>query len=140
MGQSGEGNGHAKSYTVADLKTHTSEQSCYLLVHGKVHDVTEFLDEHPGGYDIILNTTGRDATEDFEEIGHSNAAREMLDKYVIGDFEGGSAQSNIVQEKVDTSSANQTADTEPSALVTTLKALLPLVIILIAAYFALGKK
>jgi cytochrome b involved in lipid metabolism len=39
------------------------------------------------GYDIILNTTGRDATEDFEEIGHSNAAREMLDKYLVGDFE-----------------------------------------------------
>lgn len=42
---------------------------------------------HAAGYDIILNTTGRDATEDFEEIGHSNAAREMLDKYIIGDFE-----------------------------------------------------
>ena len=39
------------------------------------------------GYDIILNTTGRDATEDFEEIGHSNAAREMLDKYLLGDYE-----------------------------------------------------
>lgn len=39
------------------------------------------------GYDIILNTTGRDATEDFEEIGHSNAAREMLEKFVIGKFE-----------------------------------------------------
>jgi cytochrome b5 len=39
------------------------------------------------GYDIILNTTGRDATEDFEEVGHSNAAREMLDKYLVGNFE-----------------------------------------------------
>ena len=38
------------------------------------------------GYDIILNTTGRDATEDFDEIGHSNSAREMLDKYLLGDF------------------------------------------------------
>ena len=30
---------------------------------------------------------GKDATEDFEEIGHSNAAKEMLAKYVIGDFD-----------------------------------------------------
>ena len=30
---------------------------------------------------------GKDATEDFEEIGHSNSAREMLDKYEIGKFE-----------------------------------------------------
>lgn len=30
---------------------------------------------------------GKDATEDFEEIGHSNAAKELLSKYIIGDFE-----------------------------------------------------
>lgn len=29
---------------------------------------------------------GKDATEEFEEIGHSRAAKEMLDKYYIGDF------------------------------------------------------
>lgn len=29
---------------------------------------------------------GKDATQDFEEIGHSNSAREMLNKYYIGDF------------------------------------------------------
>lgn len=49
MSQGGGENVQAKKYTVADLKAHTSESSCFLLVHGKVHDVTEFLDEHPGG-------------------------------------------------------------------------------------------
>lgn len=34
-----------------------------------------------------LLCSGKDATEDFEEIGHSNAAREMLDKYYIGEFD-----------------------------------------------------
>lgn len=29
---------------------------------------------------------GKDATEDFEEIGHSRAAKEMLTKYYIGEF------------------------------------------------------
>jgi hypothetical protein len=29
---------------------------------------------------------GKDATEDFEEIGHSRAAKEMLAKYYIGEF------------------------------------------------------
>jgi cytochrome b involved in lipid metabolism len=41
----------------------------------------------PGGFDIILSNTGKDATEDFEEIGHSNAAKEMLTKYHIGSYE-----------------------------------------------------
>ena len=29
---------------------------------------------------------GKDATQDFEEIGHSNSAREMLKKYLIGEY------------------------------------------------------
>ena len=33
--------------------------------------------------------TGKDATEDFEEIGHSAAANEMLAKYKIGTLKGG---------------------------------------------------
>lgn len=45
-------------YSVADIKAHTSDKSCWLVVHGKVYDVTDFLEEHPGGYDIILSSTG----------------------------------------------------------------------------------
>jgi cytochrome b involved in lipid metabolism len=29
---------------------------------------------------------GKDATEEFEEIGHSSTAQEMLEKYLIGNF------------------------------------------------------
>jgi hypothetical protein len=32
-------------------------------------------------------SAGKDATEDFEEIGHSNNARELLKKYEIGEYE-----------------------------------------------------
>lgn len=41
-------------------------------------------------------TTGKDATEDFEEIGHSSTAKEMLDKYLIGNF----AVSNLYYYKL----------------------------------------
>jgi cytochrome b involved in lipid metabolism len=47
-----------KMFAIADLKNHTSEKSCWIVVHGKVYDVTDFLEEHPGGYDIILTVTG----------------------------------------------------------------------------------
>lgn len=72
-----------------EIKQHTTDKSCWLVVHGKVYDVTDFLEEHPGGYDIILTSTGKDATQDFEEIGHSNSAKKLLEKYLIGTFEGG---------------------------------------------------
>ena len=47
-----------KVYALADIKAHTNDKSCWLVVHGKVYDVTDFLEEHPGGYDIIVSSTG----------------------------------------------------------------------------------
>ena len=40
-----------------------------------------------GTHLACLWRAGKDATEDFEEIGHSNAAKGMLDKYHIGGYE-----------------------------------------------------
>lgn len=50
----------------------------------KVYDVTSYLDDHPGGAEVMLDVAGKDADEFFEDIGHSNDAREELAKHVIG--------------------------------------------------------
>jgi cytochrome b involved in lipid metabolism len=50
----------------------------------KVFDVTTYLDDHPGGAEVMLDVSGQDATEFFEDIGHSNDAREELKKHMIG--------------------------------------------------------
>ena len=47
-----------KIYELADLKGHSKEEDCWLVIDGEVYDVTTFLDEHPGGFDIILASTG----------------------------------------------------------------------------------
>ncbi|KAJ7437799.1 FMN-dependent dehydrogenase-domain-containing protein [Mycena galericulata] len=47
---------------------HNSRESCWIIVHGQVYDVTEFLDEHPGGSKIILKYAGKDATQEYEPI------------------------------------------------------------------------
>lgn len=53
----------------------------------QVYDVTPFLEDHPGGDEVLLNNTGRDATDDFEDVGHSESAREMMEKYYIGEVD-----------------------------------------------------
>jgi L-lactate dehydrogenase (cytochrome) len=62
----------------ADVAKHNSKDSCWVIIHGKAYDVTEFLPEHPGGPKIILKYAGKDATEEFEPI----HPPDTLDKYL----------------------------------------------------------
>lgn len=52
----------------------------------KVYDVTKYLDDHPGGAEVMLDVAGTNADEFFEDIGHSKEARIELSKYLIGTF------------------------------------------------------
>jgi len=51
-----------------------------------VYDVTKYLDDHPGGAEVLLDVAGQNADEFFEDIGHSKEARKELQKYYIGEF------------------------------------------------------
>lgn len=57
---------------------------CGSIGGPKVYDVTSYLDDHPGGAEVLLDVAGTDADEFFEDIGHSNDAREELKKHLIG--------------------------------------------------------
>jgi cytochrome b5 len=52
----------------------------------KVYDVTKYLDDHPGGAEVMLDVAGQNADEFFEDIGHSKEARNELSKYLIGQY------------------------------------------------------
>lgn len=69
-----------------EVKQHTTKKSCWVVIHNKVYDVTEFLNQHPGGEEVLRDVAGTDATEAYEDIGHSNDARDLLDKLEIGNL------------------------------------------------------
>lgn len=46
--------------------------------------MTNFLLEHPGGEEVILENAGRDATLAFRGVGHSALAVRALDEYLVG--------------------------------------------------------
>ncbi|KAH8667494.1 FMN-dependent dehydrogenase-domain-containing protein [Tricladium varicosporioides] len=64
--------------TGQEIAKHNSRESCWVIVHGKAYDVTEFLPDHPGGPKIILKYAGKDATEEYESI----HPPDTLDKYL----------------------------------------------------------
>ncbi|XP_074864351.1 cytochrome b5 type B [Carettochelys insculpta] len=72
-------------FTLAEVAKRNSNREAWLVIHGRVYDISRFLDEHPGGEEVLLEQAGRDATESFEDVGHSMDAREMLKQYCIGE-------------------------------------------------------
>lgn len=76
-----------KLYTMQEAAQHNTPQDCWIVIDGKVYDVGSYLDEHPGGDDVILATTGKDAMDEFEDAGHSKSARELLETFFIGELD-----------------------------------------------------
>jgi len=94
----------AKTVTVDEVAQHNSEKDCWVIIKGKAYDVTKYLDDHPGGVEIITDLAGMDSSEDFDDVGHSEDAYKMLDDYYVGDVAGST---------VEVSPARQPATSQP---------------------------
>lgn len=75
-----------KVISLEEIEKHNDHSSCWVAIDGLVYDITKFLDQHPGGEEVVLETAGSDATEGFEDVGHSQDAREMLKEHLIGEL------------------------------------------------------
>ena len=71
------------SYQTSEVAKHDDSKSCWIIIDDHVFDVTSYLNDHPGGRHILLGCAGKDATEEFNEVGHVDAIR-LMDKYCIG--------------------------------------------------------
>lgn len=78
------------SLTMAEVAKHASQNDCYLVISGKVYDVTSYISQHPGGAQRIINFCGQEATQAFMTKGgqgsHSSAATQALTTLYIGDL------------------------------------------------------
>ncbi|CAD7069203.1 unnamed protein product [Tilletia caries] len=63
-----------------EVAKHNSNDDCWVIVHGEVWDVTDFLPDHPGGSKIILKYAGKDATEEYEPIHPPGTLQDNLPK------------------------------------------------------------
>lgn len=77
------------AFTVSEIKAHKTDKDCWVIIHGNVYDVTKYLDDHPGGPEILLDVAGTDATGDFEDTGHTSDARDILKTFMIGTLKPG---------------------------------------------------
>ncbi|KAJ8465177.1 hypothetical protein OPV22_027729 [Ensete ventricosum] len=95
----------SKLYSMREATEHNTRDDCWVVIHGKVYDVTSYLEEHPGGDDVLLSAAGRDSTEDFEDAGHSKSARDLMQDYYIGELDPDTAIPELEIFRKDKSSA-----------------------------------
>ncbi|KAL6852698.1 hypothetical protein ACO1O0_007246 [Amphichorda felina] len=77
-----------KEYDAKQVAQHKSPDDAWLTIHGKVYDVTKYLADHPGGAEVLMETAGTDASEDFDSAGHSEDAFELMEAYLVGQLKG----------------------------------------------------
>ncbi|KAM3956341.1 cytochrome b5 [Aphomia sociella] len=77
-----------KKYTLAEVATHNGKDdpTIWIVYKDSVYDVTKYIHEHPDGPDSIMDNAGKDATKDFDAVGHSSDARTILVKLKIGEI------------------------------------------------------
>ena len=75
-----------KKYTDEDIKKHNLENDTWVSYQGNVYNITEFVDQHPGGKDKILKAAGGHL-EPFWNIyqqHNTQPVHDILKKYHIG--------------------------------------------------------
>ncbi|KAA8651495.1 hypothetical protein EYZ11_004570 [Aspergillus tanneri] len=75
------------TFSPAEVESHNTPKSCYVTLGSRVYDVTSFVDDHPGGGDLVLEYAGKDVKEilrDSVSHEHSEAAYEILEESLVG--------------------------------------------------------
>lgn len=59
----------------------------WIIIRGKVYNCTSFLQQHPEGPEILRKEAGGDATEAFDDVIHSEQAKQRLSYLQVGVIE-----------------------------------------------------
>jgi len=102
-----------KKLKKAEVSTHRDKKSgTWVIIHDNVYDLTKFLDEHPGGEEVLLEQAGKDATEHFEDVGHSTDARDLMKSFLIGELHDDDKAGKKVKEQTWSKPAYSTSSGE----------------------------
>lgn len=71
-------------FTKAQVKEHNTPEDAWVIIDGNVCDMTEWLQQHPGGAAALMGLAGKDATKPFNrQHGHRDDIRKG---YSSGEF------------------------------------------------------
>lgn len=97
-----------------DFKAQAKEGRSLVLISGIVHDITDFVERHPGGRALISSGIGKDATAVFNGgvYQHSNAAHNLLATMRVAVIRGGCEVEIWKKAQSEKKDVNLVADTD----------------------------
>ncbi|ORY96695.1 acyl-CoA dehydrogenase/oxidase [Syncephalastrum racemosum] len=84
-----------KTFTREEVKRHSSEKDCWIIIDSEVFDVTKFADMHPGGAQVLLDYAGQDVTDDFYGLHRQEVLAKYAPRLKIGVIENEKPQFTI---------------------------------------------
>ncbi|XP_057378084.1 uncharacterized protein LOC130700089 [Daphnia carinata] len=75
---------HLPEYSLEQVSWHDQEDDCWIVLNDKVYNVTKLIHNHPGGFEVMMEQAGRDATLAFRSVGHSIDTIEQVDEFLVG--------------------------------------------------------
>uniref|UniRef100_A0A182JS89 Cytochrome b5 heme-binding domain-containing protein n=1 Tax=Anopheles christyi TaxID=43041 RepID=A0A182JS89_9DIPT len=78
--------GELIEYTLAEvaLRDGKAGRPTWIVIRDVVYDVTHYMEDHPGGSELIAEWAGKDGTKDFDDFGHSSDAWRLLKTMQVG--------------------------------------------------------
>lgn len=96
----------SNEFTIEELSKYNTKEGLFVAIRGYVYDVTGFLEDHPyvscfpvaevwrvhivntllyrGGDEVLIDVAGQEATEAYDDAGHSEDADKTLDNFLVG--------------------------------------------------------
>ncbi|MFZ4632224.1 MAG: cytochrome b5 domain-containing protein [Patescibacteria group bacterium] len=100
------------SLNMTEIAKHNSRSDCWLLISGKVYNVSSYIAAHPGGSGTIIPTCGTDSTQAYATKNgsspHSGNAHTLLAAYYIGNL---NQQTTVQQVQQNVQTTNTVAPT-----------------------------
>lgn len=74
-----------KEYTMAEVAKHNTADDLWIIVEGKVYNITRYAVHHPGGSKPLLAMAGKDSTDAFLNYHPARVYKNLLPSYYIGE-------------------------------------------------------
>merc|ERR1712241_805248 len=87
--------------TMAEVQKHVTKTDCWVVLHDRVLNVTNFLSQHPGGELAILTFAGKDASAEFDMIHPPDVIEKYAPDAIIGKLDEGGADDGEDEEDAD---------------------------------------